>query len=207
MPAGQERSENPSLEQIATVFKAVADPTRLRLLGLIVDRGRCGQDLASVLGLSAPTVSHHLRVLREAGLLSESREGPYRFYGLELSALHRAARCLSDKRRVKSFAADAGLPDEERKVLRNFFEGSRLVALPTQRKKKKFVLEELLRRLPRRKEYDERELSRFIEAMHSDFCSIRREFIMCRYMERDAGRYRLTDKGRAVLERRAIVSS
>ena len=188
-----------SLDDLVAVLKAVADPTRLRLLGLIVDRARCGQDLASALGISAPTVSHHLQVLREAGLLEETREGPYRFYSLDLSALRGAAKSLSSKKSVQSFANAAAMPESERKVLRTFFDGPRLVAFPARRKKRLIVFEEVLRRLPRRKEYGERELSRFIEAIHPDYCTIRRELVMNKYMERERGRYRLTDKGRAVI--------
>ncbi len=191
----------PDVEELVAVFKAVADPTRLRLLGLIADRPRCGQDLATHLGVSAPTVSHHLQVLRKADLVDESREGPYRFYGLRIDALRQAARSLSDQESVQSFAGSDDLSAEERKVLRTFFDGSRLVAIPTQRKKKTMVFEEILRRLPRRKEYVERELSRFIETIHSDFCTIRREFVMGGYMDRADNRYWLTEKGRAVVGR------
>ncbi len=85
-------------------------------------------------------------------------------------------------------------------MLRAFFDGPRLLSLPVQRRKKELVLEELLRRLPRRREYREPELNKFIEAVHPDFCTIRREWIMGGYMEREAGVYRLAPRGRAVIE-------
>lgn len=189
-----------ALGDLVGVFKALADPTRLRLAALIVDRARCGQDLASELGISAPTASHHLRVLREAGLLREVRHIPYTFFQLDLAALQRSLKAVSERRTVREIAAsDQHLSAEEQAVLRNFFDGPRLVAIPAQRKKKQIVFEEVLRRIPRRKEYAERELSRYIEAIHPDFCTIRREFIMGQYMVREAGRYRWTDRGRAVL--------
>ncbi|MNC94920.1 hypothetical protein D3C83_119050 [compost metagenome] len=84
-------------------------------------------------------------------------------------------------------------------MLRSFFDGPRLRALPVQRRKKDLVLEEVLRRLPRRREYREPELNRFIEVFHPDFCTIRREWIMGGYMEREAGVYRLAERGRAVV--------
>jgi biotin operon repressor len=189
-----------TVSALVTIFKALAEPTRLRLAALIAERGRCGQDLASELGISAPTASHHLRVLREAGLVREVRHTPYTFFELDLAALQTAVRSVSDRRKVREIAAAEGpLSEEERKVVRTFFDGPRLVAIPAQRKKKEIVFEEILRRIPRRKEYGEMELSRFIEAIHPDFCTIRREFIMGRYMERRAGRYRLAERGRAAL--------
>lgn len=186
---------------LVVLFKALADPTRLRLAALIVDRGRCGQDLAAELEISTATVSHHLRVLREAGLVQETREAPYSFFQLDLTVLQRALGAVSDKKVVREIAGEDRLDAEERKVLRAFFDGPRLLSIPSQRKKKQIVFEELLRRLPRRKEYGERELSRYIEAIHPDFCTIRREFIMEKYMTRQDGRYHLTGRGRGAVER------
>ena len=61
------------------------------------------------------------------------------------------------------------------------------------------MLEEVLRRLPRRREYGETELNRFIEVVLPDYCTIRREWIMGEYMEREAGVYRLSARGREVV--------
>ncbi len=187
------------MSTLVQTFKALADPTRLRMIGLMVDERRCGRELASELGVSAPTVSHHLQVLREAGLLTETREPPYTFYQLDLTSLQTQVKRVSDRRSVQKLAAGDGLVEEKRKVLANFFDGDRLTRIPAQRRKKEIVFEEILRRLPRRAIYTERELSKMIEAIHGDFCTIRREFIMGKYMERDRGKYRLTTRGRAAL--------
>lgn len=187
------------LEKFVDLFKALADPTRLRLLGLVTDRARCGQELASTLGISPATVSHHLRVLRDAGLLVESRERPYTFYGLDLAALQRAMAAVSERKQVQDFASGTELSEQKRKVLRNFFEGRRLLRLPAQRSKKEVVIEEILRRLPRRKVYGEKELSRFLETIYPDFATLRRELIMGRYMERSGGEYRWAERGQRVV--------
>ena len=63
------------------------------------------------------------------------------------------------------------------------------------------VFEEILRRIPRRKEYEERELSRYIETIFDDYCTVRREWIMGGYMARENGMYRLTDLGREIIAR------
>ena len=190
-----------AVDDLVTLFKALADPTRLRLAALIVDRPRCGQDVASELGISAGTVSHHLRVLREAALVQETREPPYSFFQLDLAVLQQALRAVSSKKVVREIAGDEARSSEERKVLRTFFDGPRLVALPAQRKKKLMVFEEILRRIPRRKEYEERELSRYIETVFEDYCTVRREWVMGGYMARENGVYRLTDLGRATIAR------
>ena len=71
--------------ELATAFKAIADPGRLRLLSFIAAQPgaeACVCNLVGPLGLSQPTVSHHLRVLTEAGLLARERRGTWMFYTL-----------------------------------------------------------------------------------------------------------------------------
>lgn len=75
---------------LAATLKAIADPARLRLLSLIAahDGGEaCVCDLTQPLGLTQPTVSHHLRVLVEAGLLTREKRGVWAFYTLVPGAL------------------------------------------------------------------------------------------------------------------------
>jgi ArsR family transcriptional regulator, arsenate/arsenite/antimonite-responsive transcriptional repressor len=69
--------------QLATALKAIADPTRLRLLSLLQahDGGEaCVCDLTVPIGLTQPTVSHHLKVLLDAGLVTRSRRGTWAYY-------------------------------------------------------------------------------------------------------------------------------
>ena len=189
-----------TLEEIVDVFKALADPVRLRMIGLLVDEERCGQELAEALRLAPGTVTHHLQVLRGLGLLIEKRRPPYTFVKLDWPKLRRTLTSSLKKERVQQFAAGPDLSVEKRRVLENFFDGATLEAIPAQRRKKEIVFEEILRRLPRRASYKERDLSRLIEKIHPDFCTIRREFIMGKYMTREGGIYRLTERGRAVIQ-------
>ena len=72
-------------EQLAELLKAVADPTRLQLLALIENSNEqqsCVCDLTEPLRLSQPTVSHHLKVLMNAGLLSREKRGTWVWYRL-----------------------------------------------------------------------------------------------------------------------------
>jgi hypothetical protein len=108
-------------------------------------------------------------------------------------------RQVTDEKRVQQFGERAGLPEDKRKVLRNFFDGSRLVQIPAQRSKQEIVLEENLRRLPRRNVYEERQLSRWLQAIHEDYAALCRGLIDGRYMERSRGQYTLTERGRAAL--------
>ena len=69
--------------EIASAFKALADPARLRLFSMVAsipDGEACGCDLVEPLGRSQPTVSHHLSVLVEAGLLSREQRGKWAYF-------------------------------------------------------------------------------------------------------------------------------
>jgi ArsR family transcriptional regulator, arsenate/arsenite/antimonite-responsive transcriptional repressor len=83
---------------LARVFKALGDPVRLRLVSLIGAREGgevCVCDLTSAFDLSQPTISHHLKVLREAGLIDSQRRGTWVYYRLVPAALERMAGLLS----------------------------------------------------------------------------------------------------------------
>jgi ArsR family transcriptional regulator, arsenate/arsenite/antimonite-responsive transcriptional repressor len=81
-------------EDLAKLLKAVADPVRLQLLALVrsADGGEaCVCDLTAPVGLSQPTVSHHLKVLTDAGLLSRERRGTWAWYSLVPGTLDQIA--------------------------------------------------------------------------------------------------------------------
>ncbi len=76
-----ERIDRDDAEQLARVLKAVADPARLQLLSIIKSGGEaCACDLVDAVGLSQPTVSHHLKVLTEAGLITREQRGQWAWF-------------------------------------------------------------------------------------------------------------------------------
>ena len=86
-----------SAERLASVFKALGDSTRLRLLSLIAahaDREACICDLTEPVGLSQPTVSHHMKVLAEAGLVTREQRGKWAYYRVVDGALAQLASLL-----------------------------------------------------------------------------------------------------------------
>lgn len=85
-------------DRLAQVLKAVADPTRLRLLSLVAahDGGEaCVCELTDPVGLTQPTVSHHLKVLVDAGLLSREQRGKWAYYQVIEDALNALAASLA----------------------------------------------------------------------------------------------------------------
>ncbi len=84
--------------ELARVFKAMGDPVRLRLLSLIASHEggeACVCDLSEVFELTGPTISHHLKVLREAGLITGERRGTWVYYRVQPSALQLASEVLA----------------------------------------------------------------------------------------------------------------
>ena len=84
--------------RLARTLKAIADPARLRLLSLVAahEGGEaCVCDLIEPLGLSQPTVSHHLKILVEAGLLTREKRGVWAYFTLVPEALNALAAVLT----------------------------------------------------------------------------------------------------------------
>ena len=86
-----------SADRIAPLLKALADPVRLRLLSLVAshsDGEACVCDLNDAFDLSQPTISHHLKVLHDVGLLDRSKRGVWVFYRIRSDALSDLASLL-----------------------------------------------------------------------------------------------------------------
>jgi ArsR family transcriptional regulator len=89
-------------ERLAGALKALADPARLRLLSLIQsapDGEASVSDLTAPIGLSQPTVSHHLRILTEAGMLERDKRGVWAYYRLVPSTISAIADLLTPPRK------------------------------------------------------------------------------------------------------------
>lgn len=96
-PIVREAMSVESAVALAAKFKAIGDPTRLRLLSLVAAHDgaeACVCDLTEPVALSQPTVSHHLKVLVDAGLLTRTKRGTWSFYALVPGALDDLADLL-----------------------------------------------------------------------------------------------------------------
>src|SRR5580765_907459 len=96
-PLAREPLSQPQADQVAPLLKALADPVRLRLISLVAshtDGEACVCDLNDAFDLSQPTISHHLKVLHEAGLLDREKRGVWVYYRVEAAALANVAALL-----------------------------------------------------------------------------------------------------------------
>lgn len=96
-PLVREPLDAAQAERLARTLKALADPARLRLLSIVAaseNEEACVCDLTEPIGLSQPTVSHHLRILTEAGFLTRSKRGTWAYFRLVPGALDRLSSLL-----------------------------------------------------------------------------------------------------------------
>ena len=88
---------------LANALKALADPTRLRLISLVAahdDQAACVCDLTEPVGLSQPTVSHHLKILVDAGILTRQQRGKWAYYRLVPGTLNDLAGLIAGEQQV-----------------------------------------------------------------------------------------------------------
>jgi DNA-binding transcriptional ArsR family regulator len=177
------------LQALLRLYKALADEQRLKLLGLLANRECSVEELAALLNLKAPTISHHLNKLKELDLVAMRVEGTTHLYRLQAETLHRLNKELLSPARV---AALVDVPDSsawERKVLRDYFTDGRLIEIPASRKKRLVILQWLAAQFALDRSYSEAEVNEVLQRSHPDTATLRRELVGARLMQREAGIY------------------
>ena len=165
-------------------FKAMADESRLRIVGLLTNREHSVQELAHALGLKEPTVSHHLAILKALHLVTVRAEGTTRWHALDSEALERLARRVLQPASVATLPmTDASAWDT--KVLKSFVgTDGVLKTIPASRRKRGAVLRWLMRDFASDRRYAEAEVNAAIQAHHWDCATLRRELVGHRMLAR-----------------------
>ncbi|SEM25473.1 hypothetical protein SAMN04488688_110195 [Paenibacillus sp. cl141a] len=186
------------LDKVVSYHKALADPTRIKMLILLAEGEMNGQLLAEKIGVTPATITHHAAKLREASLINERRDKNTIFFSLNDYFIKNSATATENLiyQRVRSEGGPEHLQEEARRtrdsVIKNFFTSDgKLKSIPAQLKKKLIVLTHMVSRLEKGRKYSEKEMNEFIKEYHEDFATIRREFIMHHFMFRDNGVYEL----------------
>src|ERR1700742_2709575 len=108
------------LATLLAFFKAMSNESRLRIVGLLAERERSVQELAVMLELKEPTVSHHLATLKSLGLVSARAEGVTRWHALRLETLTVLNRGMLDQKGVAQLSQQVAGDSWEDKVLETF---------------------------------------------------------------------------------------
>lgn len=177
-----------NLEKRAVFFKALGHPVRLLILNLIRMKPRHGEELALILSLNQATISHHLGLLVDAGLLSSQKDQYYQVYSLTPGPWQKSLHELV-------FMPTTDLPDRveedayRKKVLATFFRYGRLKAIPAQLKKRQVVLEKIAESFEPGRTYTERDVNLILLDFHDDVAALRRGLIETGLMKRAEGIY------------------
>lgn len=165
-------------------FKALAHESRLKMLALM-SAGECSvQTLAAEAGVSEPTASHHLALLKSAGLVTMRKDATTHFYALDANALRRLGRSLASQEAL------APPQQTENRVVANYLTADgKLKAFPASRKKRREILVWLALQFEEGREYREAEVNALIETRHPDRETFRRELIGYNMLARKNGVY------------------
>ena len=177
------------LQRLLDFFKGLADENRLKMLGLLADQEYSLDELATLLNLKPPTVSHHLAKLKALGLVEMQAEGNIHFYRLNTAALNATNKLLLSPERMASLVDDIEGDDWERRVIRDLFDGPRLKVIPMNSKKRAVVLRWLANRFEYGIRYQESEVNEILKRHHPDWAYWRRELAGARLLAREKGVY------------------
>lgn len=175
-------------EELVIFFKALADPNRLKIVGLLAEKSYSVEELAALLQLKPSTVSHHLGKLSEAGLVQSRAESYYSVYQLDRSMLEAKAQSIFSREELSSVAAEVDADAYDQKVIRDFTkrDGS-LKTIPAQRKKLEAILRHIVNSFEVGKRYSEKRVNDILSQYHDDTATLRRELIGYGLMNREGG--------------------
>lgn len=175
-------------QELLEFFKALADANRLKIVGLLAKQDLSVEEIAEMLGVSAPTASHHLSRLSKAGLVSARAEGYYSVYQLETRALEEKARRLLAQETLPAVASDVDVEAYDRKVLKSFLDtDGRIKAFPSQRKKLEVIMRYITDAFEPGKRYNEKEVNEILSRFSDDTAGMRRDLVDLGLLERETG--------------------
>ena len=175
-------------------FKTMANENRLKIVGLVAHQERSVEELAALLNLRSPTVSHHLNKLKALNIVTMRREGNTHLYHFSQPTLRQMTINLFAPDNMSMLTKDIKQETWEEKVLESFIKEGSLQRLPAGLKKRMVVLRWLVDHFDQGNQYTEKEVNEIINRYHPDYATIRREFIDNGLMQRNKGIYwRLPD--------------
>jgi len=167
------------------ILRALADPARLAVAGVLSRGPRTASAIAQEAGLRTDAVRRHLSRLAKVGLVEvESDRRTYRF----LPETLRHAAEQAGPARDPGLALGA-VDDEEETVLRQYFRGGRLTEIPVRRSKRLIVMQRLALEFEVGVRYPERQVNRILEKFHPDYAALRRYLVDDGFLSREHGEY------------------
>ncbi|MGL4773211.1 MAG: metalloregulator ArsR/SmtB family transcription factor [Clostridium sp.] len=173
------------------IFKALSDKSRLRIINNLINGPMYVELLSERLDLSPSTVSFHLKKLEDVGLVYSKKEQYYVMYYIKEELFENKLKTiiyLTDN--VKEDDEEKREEKYKKKVLSSFFKYGKLTSIPVQAKKRRIVLEEMLKSFEENKIYTEREVNIIIADYNDDFCTLRKAMVSEGFLSRENGEYK-----------------
>lgn len=185
--------QDQEVDELVDFLKVLADRNRLRILGLLSEKEYTVKELAAALGVTEPTVSSHLNMLKWRGLVAMNAQGTSHYYRLRQEGVHSLLKDLTYRANVES-PEDPNSSEFERRVLQTFFKNGRLSEIPTRPSRRLVVLRRLAQEFRIGEFYNELQVNEILKRFHDDVAALRRYMVDNRIMARKDGLYwRLDD--------------
>ena len=178
-----------SFEQLLQFFKILGHESRLQIVGLLANGERSVSELAAALQLTEPTVSHHLAMMKELGLLGSRAVGTTRIYWLDTTFLERMSKDIFSQTNLATLVPEEKAEDATQKILQTFLEDNRIKEIPAKRQKRLVILQWLVNQFEHGARYPEAEMNSRLKQYHPDFAALRRYLIENGLMQRAGGVY------------------
>jgi hypothetical protein len=180
--------DNDYTQELVAFFKALADPNRLKIIGLLAQQPYSVEQLAALLGVGESTVSHHLTRLAEVELVAARAEGYYSIYSLQTEALAAKARRLLSPGDLPRLADNVDLAAFDRKVLANFTDAEgRIKTFPVQEAKYMVLLRYVIQAFEPGKRYSEKQVNEILSRYNEDYARLRRDLVDFHFVAREGG--------------------
>jgi hypothetical protein len=180
-------------DQLLRFFQVFSNESRLKIIGHLANGEKKVGELADLLGLKEPTVSHHLAELKGISLVDVRAEGTMRIYQLNARALETISKDIFARPNLAALVKPSELTEEER-ILRVWVKDGRIVDIPAQEKKIQILLRWLARQIDPERRWTEREFSEWLSQFNEDYAFLRRYLVEGGYMARENGIYWRTPK-------------
>lgn len=176
-------------KEAIALFKCMADKSRLSILKSLMEEDMYVERLSERLGVTPATVSFHLKKLEDTGAVSSYKDQYYTMYSINKRIFEKRMIDILSEKTSESKLQEERDEAYRKKVISAFFEYGKLKSIPSQRKKERIVLEEIIKSFEKGKQYTEREVNIIIADYNDDFCTIRRDMISEGLFEREGSLY------------------
>ncbi len=186
------------LLKLLQFFQVFADESRLKMIGYLANGDYSVGELAELVGLKEPTVSHHLAQMKALGIVSVEPEGTRRIYSLNGKSLETISKGIFAQPNLANLVPTSDLSKDER-TLRTWVKDGRIVGIPAQERKRQVLIRWVAQQIDPDRRWTEKEFSEWLSQFNEDYAFLRRYLVEAGYMARSQGVYWRTPESDPVI--------